>query len=467
MDRTTELLSTYACSLDFEDLNPQVVHQVKRTLIDSLGCTVGGFSSEPGKIARSLASTVSSTTPSRILGTAAHSSPDMAAFANGVMLRYLDCNDSYFSPGGGHPSDMIPAALAMAGPRDKKSMERDGRAVITAIVLAYEVFCRLSDQVVASDLGWDQGIFAVIGATCAAGKVMGLDQTQMGHAISLSVVPNLPLGVTRTGELSMWKGCATASAIRAGVVAAQLASHGMTGPFAPFEGQRGLWEQAVGKPVDLETFAGSLDTGGAEPWRILDTTFKVYPSQIHTQGPIGLALELRPKVHPVDIESIVIQAYRGATSDPSTEPEKWDPKTRETADHSIPFLVATALQDGAVTPASFSPASFTAEGIQSPAVRTLISKMVIKENEDFTRKYPGEYNSRIEITDRTGKSFVTQTSHPKGHRLNPLTDSEVEAKFRSLASVELTDRQCQRALQAAWDFDALSDLNELYDTLVV
>ena len=133
MDRTTELLSTYACSLDFEDLNPQVVHQVKRTLIDSLGCTVGGFSSEPGKIARSLASSVSSTTPSRILGTAALSSPDMAAFTNGVMLRYLDCNDSYFSPGGGHPSDMIPAALAMAGPLD-------GRTVITAIVLAYEVF---------------------------------------------------------------------------------------------------------------------------------------------------------------------------------------------------------------------------------------------------------------------------------------------------------------------------------------
>ena len=465
MDRTTELLSTYACNLAFEDLNPQVVHQVKRTLIDSLGCVVGGFSSEPGKIARNLASGVSSTTPSRLLGTAAHSSPDMAAFTNGVMLRYLDCNDSYFSPGGGHPSDMLPAALAMAGPLD-------GRTVITAIVLAYEVFCRLSDQVVASDMGWDQGMFAVIGATCAAGKVMGLDQAQMGHAISLSVVPNLPLGVTRSGELSMWKGCATASAIRAGVVAAQLDRHGMTGPFEPFEGRRGLWEQAVGHPVDLEPFAELGLHGDGEPWRILDTTFKVYPSQIHTQGPIGLALELRPKVHPLEIESIVIQAYKGATSDPSTEPEKWDPKTRETADHSIPFLVATALQDGAVTPASFSQASSSQatssqEGIQSPAVRTLVSKMVIKENEDFTRKYPAEYNCRIEITDRTGKTFVAETSHPKGHRLNPLTDSEVEAKFRSLASVELTDRQCQLALQAVWDFDTLSDLNDLYDTLVV
>jgi 2-methylcitrate dehydratase len=376
----------------------------------------------------------------------------MAAFANGVMLRYLDCNDSYFSPGGGHPSDMIPAALALAAP-----LERDGPMVIAAIVLAYEVFCRLSDQVVAGDLGWDQGVFAVIGAACAAGKILGLDQDQMGHAISLSVVPNLPLGVTRTGELSMWKGCATASAVRAGVFAAQLAGQGMTGPPEPFEGRRGLWPQAVGRPVSLKPLGG-----GAEPWRILNTTFKSYPSQIHTQGPIGLALELRPKLRLEDIESIVIQAYQGAASDPTTEPEKWDPKTRETADHSIPFLVATALQYGAVTPSSF-----TQDRIQSPDIHDLISKMVIRENEEFTQRYPAEYGCRMEITERTGKSFMAETSHPKGHRLNPLSDSEVEAKFRSLASAECAESQCQRIIETAWALDKLYDLNILYDTLVV
>ena len=221
MDKTTELLSSYAYGLSFDDLGPDVVHQVKRTVIDTLGCAMGGFSSQPAQIARDMALTVSSTTPSRILGTESYSSPDMAAFANGVMLRYLDCNDSYFSPGGGHPSDMIPAALALAGP-----MACDGPTLITSIVLAYEVFCRLSDQVLAGDLGWDQGMFSVIGSTCAAGKVMRLDREQMGHAISLAVVPNLPLLVTRTGELSMWKGCAVASATKAGVFAAQMAGQG-------------------------------------------------------------------------------------------------------------------------------------------------------------------------------------------------------------------------------------------------
>ena len=159
MDRTTDLLSTYACRLTYQDLPPEVVHQVKRTLIDTIGCALGAFDAEPSVIARRLASRVTSSIPSRILGTKDESAPDMAGFANGVMVRYLDCNDSYFSPGGGHPSDMIPAILAMADP-----LGCDGQTVISAVVLAYEVFCRLSDQVVIGDLGWDQGIFSVIGA---------------------------------------------------------------------------------------------------------------------------------------------------------------------------------------------------------------------------------------------------------------------------------------------------------------
>ena len=224
MDRTLELLSTYTCELTYEALPAEVVHQVKRTLIDTLGCAMGAFHAEPSRIARRLAESVTSRMPARILGTRHASAPDMAGFANGVMVRYLDCNDSYFSPGGGHPSDMIPATLALADP-----LGCDGRAVITAIVLAYEIFSRLSDQVVAGGVGWDQGMFSVIGAVCAAGKVLGLSQEQVRHAIALAVVPNLPLGVTRVGELSMWKGCATASATRAAIFAAQLAQQGMTG----------------------------------------------------------------------------------------------------------------------------------------------------------------------------------------------------------------------------------------------
>ena len=376
----------------------------------------------------------------------------MAGFANGVMLRYLDCNDSYFSPGGGHPSDMIAAVFAVADP-----MGADGREVITAIVLAYEVFCRLSDQVVTGDLGWDQGMFSVIGSACAAGKILGFDQEQMGHAISLAVAPNLPLAVTRTGELSMWKGCATASAGRAAVFAALLAGQGMTGPSQPFEGSRGLWEQAVGKDVHLGKMGG-----GNEPFRITETTFKSYPAQIHTQAPIGLALELRPKVATGDIESIRIQAYKGACSSPATEPEKWNPETRETADHSIPYLVSVALQDGSITPASF-----TSERIRDPGVRHLISKITMEEIPEYTNKYPEEFNIRLELTDKSGLSHVAHTSYPKGHRHNPMSDAEVESKFRRLSAGVLSESQANRVQELVWDLESLPGLEELLDAMVV
>jgi len=290
MDRTTEMLASYACRISFEELDDKTIHQVKRTLVDTMGCAMGGFVSEPAKIARGMASTITSTTPARVLGTDVYTSPDMAAFANGVMVRYLDCNDSYFSPGGGHPSDMITAVLALADP-----MLADGRNIVTAIALAYEVFCRLSDQVVIGDLGWDQGMFSVVGAACGAGKILGLDQEQMGNAISLAITPSLPLAVTRSGELSMWKGCATAASSRSAVFAALLAAEGMQGPGEPFDGKRGLWEQAVGKPVEIFDFPVGGNRKADDPFRINQTIVKSYPSQIHTQAPIGLALELGKK----------------------------------------------------------------------------------------------------------------------------------------------------------------------------
>ncbi|MEC9287207.1 MAG: MmgE/PrpD family protein [Chloroflexota bacterium] len=457
MDQTTEMLAAYACRLSFEDLGFKTVHQVKRTLVDTVGCAMGGFVSEPAKIARGMASSITSTTPSRVLGTNEYTSPDMAGFANGVMVRYLDCNDSYFSPGGGHPSDMIPAVLALADP-----MSADGRTVVTAIALAYEIFCRLSDQIVAGDLGWDQGIFSVIGAACGAGRILGLDQEKMGHAISLAVTPSLPLAVTRSGELSMWKGCATAAATRSAVFAAMLAAEGMSGPGEPFEGKRGLWEQAVGKPVEIAEFPLGANRKGDDPFRITQTIVKSYPSQIHTQAPIGLALELGKKVLLADIKSIHIDTYHTAASSASSEPEKWDPKTRETADHSIPFLVAAAFQEGAVTPGSFTP-----QLIADPAKRATMAKMTLSEDAEFTAKFPSEYNCRITVTDQAGNEHTAHTSYSKGHKNNPLDDNELEAKFRSFSAGVLSDMQCDQVLRSIWTVEEATDMDDLFDGLVV
>ncbi len=452
MDRSTEILSEYACALRYEDLPAETIHQVKRTLIDTVGCAMGGFNAPPSEIARKLALSISSTMPSRIIGTSQTSAPDLAGFANGVMVRYLDCNDSYFSPGGGHPSDMIPAVFAVADP-----LGSDGRTMITAMVLAYEVFCRLSDQVVVSEHGWDQGIFSVIGATCGAGKVMGLNRESMSQAISLAVVPNLPMIVTRVGELSMWKGCATASATKAGIFAALLAQEGMNGPEAPFEGRGGLWAHMGNKQVNLERF-GNRD----EPFRIMNTLFKSFPSQIHTQGPISLALELRSQVPPSEIVAIRLRTYETAIRGAAADPEKWAPQTRETADHSIPYLVAIAFQEGAVTPASFA-----RERLQDPGVHQLMAKMTVEEDPAFTKRFPKDSPCLLEVTTKAGRRLAAETSHPPGHRQNPLSDDQVVGKFSHLAGAVLTKERCKAVTDLLWSFEKLPNLLPLFDRLLL
>ncbi|WP_179130855.1 MmgE/PrpD family protein [Candidatus Entotheonella palauensis] len=452
MDRTTELLSTYTCDLTYEQLPADAVHQVKRTLIDSAGCLIGGLQAEPARIARHLAQTVTCTTPSRLLGTAQSSSPDMAGFANGVALRYLDYNDSYFSPGGGHPSDMIPAVLALADP-----LQCDGRTVITAIVVAYEVFCRLSDHVVIGPLGWDQGMLGVIGAVCGAGKVLGLERDDLAQAIALASVSNLPLGAIRVGELSMWKGCAAAYATRAAIFSVQLAKQGMTGPDAPLDGRRGLWQQAVDEPVEIPPFDPAADG-----FRILSTIFKSYPSQIHTQGPIGLALELRQQVQPHEIAAIHLRTYETAASSAATEPEKWAPKTRETADHSIPYLVAYALQHGMVTPHSFTDAY-----LQDPDVRSLIATMTIEEEPGFTQRFSDEYNCQMDVTTTSGQRVSAAVAHPRGHFRNPMSDADVEAKFRRLAADIMSPEHMDRALALLWSLEDAENLKACFDALIV
>jgi len=448
MDPTTEYLVEQTCRLTHASLSPETVHAVKRTLADTLACGIGAFDSEPAAIARRMAARGQGHPAARILGTRDTAIADLAAFANTVLVRYLDCNDTYAARGTGHPSDTIPAVLAVA-----EGQGADGRAVITAIAAAYEAFCRLADAVPLK--GWDQGMFVAIGAACGAGKILGLDRTVLGHAISIAITSGVPLGVTRIGELSMWKGCATAMAVRTGVFAAALAADGMTGPGAPFEGRDGLWQH-----LEIEGPEWELSPRAGDPLRITRTSFKAFPSVVHTQGPIGLVLELRPQLAGAEVESVHVTTYAEAVRRTAVEAEKWNPQTRETADHSIPYLVAAALHDGAVAPATFAPSR-----IQDPALRPLIKKLTVDEDPEFTRRYPAESCTRVEITMAGGRRLTAETRHPKGHRANPLTDAEVEQKFRGLADGRLGAEGSARVLDEVWNLEKAPTLDALLESL--
>jgi len=236
MDQLVDYLSDYTAALSFNDLPAEVVHHAKRLLIDTLGCAIGGYASAPSKMARALAATVMSDQPATVLGSGQQTSLELATFANGVMIRYLDFNDGYTGKESGHPSDAIAAILSPA-----EVAHRNGQSVITATVLAYEVFCRLCDAVCVRDRGFDHVTIGVMASTLAAAKALGLSRDQMRQALNLSVTANLALYQTRIGEVSLWKGCAFANASRNAVFAVLLAALGMTGPAPIFSGAGGFF----------------------------------------------------------------------------------------------------------------------------------------------------------------------------------------------------------------------------------
>jgi 2-methylcitrate dehydratase len=443
MDKTTRTLASYVAKLSFDKLSSSGVHETKRRLIDAIGCGLGGYASEPAEIARKLAADVSGRPPAHILGSGESTSMEMAAFANTVMVRYLDCNDTFISKGSGHPSDMTGACLAVAD-----ALHSSGADTLLAIAASYEVFTALADVVGLRERGWDQGVFVVLGAAAGASKLMGLTAGETAHALAIAIMANIPMRQTRAGELSMWKGCATAASAREGVFAALMASKGMTGPAQAFEGKHGLWEQVTG-PFDIGALGGEGRQFGIER-----TNLKFFPSEYHSQAPLWLALELRNKVKPEEIEAIDVETYYMAFSEIGSEPEKWDPKTRETADHSLPYLLAVGLIDGMISADSFSDAR-----IGDPAVRALMQRIRVTENEAFTREFPSKLMTRIEVLSRSGERHTGTASYPKGHARNPMSDADLESKFTGLTRDTLGPQRAAGLLQALWKIDEASDVS--------
>jgi len=431
-----------------QDLPSQTVHEVERRFIDSLGCAMGALPGDPGRIARTLAKTITSTESATIIGTTHESSPEWAAFSNGVHFRYLDYNDTYLSLEPAHPSDNIAAVLAVGEPSGAT-----GRDLITATALAYEIQCRLCDAASIRARGWDHVTYGSFSTSLAAGKLLGLDEAELVHAQGLAGVPNNTMRQTRVGELSMWKGCAFANASRNGVFAARLAKAGMTGPSQVFEGEMGFMKQVSGPfELDVDSFGG--ERGG---FMIDQTYIKFYPAEYHSQSAIDAALDMRSEIDSVDdIEWIKIETFDAAVDIIGGEVEKWRPKSRETADHSLPYCVAVALADGQVWMEQFDESRFTDETLLA-----LVAKISVHRHPDLNPLYPEGIPNRIIIQTKSGVQIVRQVTFPRGHSRNPMTDEEVITKFRKLSEPVLSESAISQALDRLWNLEIESDLGTL------
>jgi 2-methylcitrate dehydratase len=338
-----ETIARYAAELKYEDISEDVVRLAKRTILDTIGCMYGGYTAGPSKIAIKLASDVSAKKPATVLLSGTKTSADLAVFANGVMIRYLDFNDAFVSltHGAGHPSDTIAALLSAA-----ELNERSGRDLITATVLSYEVFCKIADVFDYLGNGIDHTTVTGMAATVGAGRLMGLTPEQMIQAIGITVGGNTATRQGRSDALSNWKAFAAADACRKAIFAVQLAQEGMTGPVNVFEGTYGFFKVMGHKPVAPPQFG--------EPFGIRRAFTKRFPLGQFSQTVAQAAVEARSFAdRPDDIQEINIHVSRSAIKIMADGPEKWRPQTHETADHSIPYAAGLALMYGKIDPAFY------------------------------------------------------------------------------------------------------------------
>jgi 2-methylcitrate dehydratase len=447
MEKLVEQIVNYAERISYQDLQPHVVNRAKALILDSIGCGLGGSMSPPGRIVQSVASEVSSLRPATVIGTGDQTSPDVAAFANSVMIRYLDFNDTYL--GGGHPSDMLAPVLACV-----EAANGNGEQAILGVVLAYEVYCgvRESAEKEFTAKGYrphgNQAAFGPMAAAAVAGKMLDLEREQMGHAISLAAVAHHP-PLQGEGQLSHWKACRLANASRVGVFSAMLASRGLTGPELVFGGEEGFFT-AIGATFNFEPH---IPTEA----RIMRTHVKAFPCGFHGMGPATSARELHPQLASRldDIREVRVHATRTSAELMASE-TRWRPETRETADHSIPFVVSMVLMNG-----NLEILHFEEERFKWPQVRDFMDKIRVLTPDSYEAEYHRVPAVLVEVELKSGEVLSAETRLPLGHPENPMNEADFERKWRALAEPVLPAKQMDELLDRLWHLDEAANISEI------
>lgn len=443
----------YSNGLRFEQLPSATVHETKRRFIDSFATAVGAMDADAFAIARRCAGRVQST-PGASLFAGGQSSVEWATFVNGLLIRYLDYNDTYLSLEPAHPSDNLAPVIAVG-----EAAGSDGKALITAAVIAYEIQCRLCDAASLRKHGVDHVTYGALSSAVAASHLMKLDVEKTTHAIGLAGVANVALRQTRAGEMSMWKGCAFANAARNGVFAATLAAEGLTGPAPIFEGELGLEKLIVREKVAVNPMGGEPDN--TDGYMIDKTYIKFWPVEYHAQSAVEAILDLRKDIGDWrNVSQIDIHTFDAAVDIIGKDPEKYRPKTRETADHSMPYCVAVALTDGDVRHDSFDE-----KHLANHDLIALTNRIKLHRDADCNRRYPRGIPNRLAVSLNDGRKLVKEVEFPRGHALNPMTDAEVEAKFRRQVEPLYGKDRATKVIETCWQLESMKSATDLVKLL--
>lgn len=447
----TATMSEFAAGLRFKDLSADTVYQAKRFLLDSMGCALGGYQQHDVIIALQVLDEIAGPGKATVIGSGRRVDAVSATLANALMIRCMDYNDIYWKQDPCHPSDIFPAAIAAC-----ERAGSDSRELIVGLVLGHEFEMRLCEAAFPGirERGWHHATLTAFVAPLVAGRMLRLNPTQIQHAIGIAASARATFGAVTAGKLTMMKNTVDPLATQSGILAALLAERGYTGPEHVLDGKEGL-AHSLGPEWKLNL----LTDGLGESWRIPQCGMKAFPTEALTHTPISavLALVRDHDLRPDDIAKVHIRTTaRGA--DILSDPSKYDPQTKETADHSLPYVIAAAIAERQVTPLQFTPAK-----IMDPVIRAQLSKIVVAADPEIEKLFPALQRVIVRIHTIDGREFTKQLDYPKGDPRNPLTDKEVEEKFEALAEPVMSAVARRRAIDAIWNLEKRSSVSELME----
>jgi 2-methylcitrate dehydratase len=332
--------------------------------------------------------------------------------------------------------------------------------LIAAAVAAYEVQCRLCDAADIRHRGWDHVNYGLVSSSLAAAKLMGLDSRKATESVNIALGGHVAMRQVRVGELSMWKGASFSNAARNGVFSALLAREGMTGPSPIFEGEMGFFRQVSGKfSLDVRGLGGRRGT-----YKVNETYIKYWPAEYHAQSAIWAALEVRKHVKDFrGVTSVLVETHEAGLNILGKGSEKWGPKTKETADHSLPYMVGMALLHGTVDNSTYS-----TRNMADPKNLRFIRKIKVAEDPEFTALYPANgIANRVTVTEAAGREITAQVVVPKGHPMDPMTKADIETKFLRLTRKRLGEGRAREALSLLWNLEKEGDLSRVLGLLGV
>jgi 2-methylcitrate dehydratase len=415
-----ERLARFVVAQSWDDLSPTTREALKLRVLDALGCALGALGAPPVHAIRCELDDFGGRPLCTLIGGGA-TAPDRAALYNGALVRYLDFNDSYFAPGETcHPSDNLAPVLAAA-----EYANGSGRELLTALAVAYQVQCRLSDEAPVRERGFDHTTQGAYSAAAGAAKALRLGEPETANAVAIAGTALNALRVTRTGALSQWKGLAFPFTAFGALDAVFLAARGVTGPAEVFEGNKGFMDSIAGR------FEIAWEREDLE--RVEHSFLKRYNAEIHSQSALEALLELRDRhnVKPAEVERVELETFQVAYDiiGGGEEGGKKEIGSKEQADHSLPYLLAVALLDGQVMPEQFAP-----ERILQPDVQELLQRVEVRPAADLTARFPAEHACRLRLHLAGGATLATAKSDYEGFLTRPMSWEQARAKFARLAA---------------------------------